>query len=316
VAGLLDLLAEYLRRYANARTRAQNRQYLQDLFRSCGRVHPSLVTEGDLVEWITAARANNSVRSRLSTARTFFRWCLRVGVVTSDPTVDLETLTKQYPKTYGKVQAANPARWLSYGEAYGTLLGACRDGSWVGVRDELAIRLGLLGVRSAEAARLTLGSVGLDGRLRWIGKGRKDRTVTPGPAFNSLLARWRLEYSSGLVRSLVDDDPLLCAEVLGSGRQGGAHRVDWGEPIGSRSFFRIVNRRASMAGLGHVSPHDLRRSAAGILHAAVGPDGGHLYDLLDIQQVLDHADPATTQRSYIDPLTRHDVKDRASATLD
>lgn len=55
----------------------------------------------------------------------------------------------------GKVQGTHPARWLSYEEAYGRLVGACSDGSLVGVRDELAIRLGLLGVRSAEAVRLT-----------------------------------------------------------------------------------------------------------------------------------------------------------------
>lgn len=53
------------------------------------------------------------------------------------------------------MQGTHPARWLSYEEAYGRLVGACSDGSLVGVRDELAIRLGLLGVRSAEAVRLT-----------------------------------------------------------------------------------------------------------------------------------------------------------------
>jgi integrase len=310
------VLAEYLRRYANPVTREQNRQRLDDLFRSCGRTRPAEVTEGDLVEWITAVPANNSVRGRLSTARTFFRWCMRAGVVARDPTLDLEGLTKQYPKTYGKVQGHHPARWLTYEEAYVQLLGACRDGSWTGVRDELAIRLGLLGVRSAEASRLTWGNVGSDGRLHWIGKGRRDRSVTPGSALGDLIGRWRAEYQARLGRPLSDGDPLLCPEVLGAGRQGGPRRVDFGRPLHPRSYYRLVQQRAARAGLGHLSPHDLRRSAAGILHGTVSPDGGHLYDLLDIQQVLDHADPATTQRSYIDPLTRHDVKDRAALTLD
>lgn len=313
MADLLGLLAEFLRRYPNPRTREQNHQRLQGLFRSCGRSHPSLVSEGDVVEWVTAVPANNSVRMRISTARTFFRWCLRIGVISADPTVELDGLTKQYPKTYGKVQGHHPARWLTYGEAYGRLVGACQDGSWAGVRDELAIRLG---VRAAEAAGLTWGCLRADGRLCWIGKGRRDRTVTAGPALLSLLGRWRIEYSRCLGRAVVAGDPILCREVLGSGRQGGSHRVEFGVAVHPRSYFQIVTRRADLAGLGHRSPHDLRRSAAGILHSAVGPDGGHLYDLLDIQQVLDHADPATTQRSYIDPLTRHDVKDRAAATLD
>lgn len=73
--------------------------------------------------------------------------------------------------------------------------------------------------------------------------------------------------------------------------------------------------RAAAAGLGHLSPHDLRRTAAGVLHRAKGTDGGHLFDLRDIQQVLDHVDPATTKRSYLDPLDTG-TKERAAAFFD
>ncbi len=68
------------------------------------------------------------------------------------------------------------------------------------------------------------------------------------------------------------------------------------------SIAQLVLGRAEQAGLGHVSPHDLRRSAAGILHRAVSDDGAHYFDLLDIQKVLGHANPVTTMRRYIDPL--------------
>ena len=72
---------------------------------------------------------------------------------------------------------------------------------------------------------------------------------------------------------------------------------------------------AEQAGLGHVSPHDLRRTAAGILHRAVSEDGAHYFDLLDIQKVLGHANPATTLRSYIDPID-NGVISRAAQVLD
>jgi hypothetical protein len=65
---------------------------------------------------------------------------------------------------------------------------------------------------------------------------------------------------------------------------------------------KAVRDRAKLAGLGHVATHDLRRSAAGILHHATTDDGAHRYDLLDIQKVLGHADPATAMRSYLDPM--------------
>ncbi len=81
------------------------------------------------------------------------------------------------------------------------------------------------------------------------------------------------------------------------------------------AIYRIVRRRADDAGLGHVAPHDLRRSAAGILHRSTAENGAHHFDLLDIQKVLGHADPATTMRSYLDPMDTG-VIDRAAAVLD
>ena len=72
--------------------------------------------------------------------------------------------------------------------------------------------------------------------------------------------------------------------------------------------------RAEKAGLGHLSPQALRRSAAGILHRSVSDDGAHYFDLLDIQKVLGHANPATTMRSYIDPLDTGVI--RAASVLD
>jgi len=71
----------------------------------------------------------------------------------------------------------------------------------------------------------------------------------------------------------------------------------------------------SDADLGHLSPHDLRRTAAGILHRTTADNGAHHFDLLDIQKVLGHADPATTMRSYLDPMDTG-VHERAATILD
>ena len=81
------------------------------------------------------------------------------------------------------------------------------------------------------------------------------------------------------------------------------------------SIAKIVRERAEESGLGHVSPHDLRRTAAGILHRAVSDEGAHYFDLLDIQKVLGHANPATTMRSNIDPLDTGVIR-RAAQVLD
>ncbi len=74
----------------------------------------------------------------MSTLRTFLRWCLRRGVIDTDPSTGLNRLKKQYPKTYGKVESAHRARWLSQDDAFGTLIGACQDRTWIDSRDQLA----------------------------------------------------------------------------------------------------------------------------------------------------------------------------------
>ena len=61
-----------------------------------------------------------------------------------------------------------------------------------------------------------------------------------------------------------------------------------------------------------MAPHDLKRSAARMMHEARSADGGHLFDLLDVADVLDHSNPKVTKDCYIGPLGNAN-KDRAAA---
>jgi integrase len=210
-------------------------------------------------------------------------------------------LRPQYPKTYGKVQSANPGRWLTHEEAYGRLISACQDGSALAVRDELAIRLGLAGMRVTEIASLNIGDLLIDGAnpsIQWTGKRRKPRKLTPGPSLIAVIRLYLIDYELHLGTPPAKHLPLVCPGVPRG------YAIRWGERINNapRSLGDMVIRRAKRAGLGHVAPHDLRRSAAGILHNATTDQGAHHFDLLDIQKVLGHSDPATTMRSYLDPM--------------
>lgn len=71
----------------------------------------------------------------------------------------------RFPRLYGKVQAPQPARWLSYEEAFERLIGACRDGTDLGLRDEAIIRLGLAGMRAAEIIHLSMANRAVRQRL-------------------------------------------------------------------------------------------------------------------------------------------------------
>lgn len=311
---LATLFDRFASRYPSQDAGMNRARMLAHLFDHAGVDDPRHLTSSHAAAWITAARANNSVRQRLSLVRVFYRWAIANGHADRNPADDLTHVTKSYPTIYGKRQHQNPARFLTYEEAYGHLIDACRDGTWHGSRDQLAIRLGLLGLRVHEIRQLSWGDLLPSGRLEWIGKGNKPRTASPGPVLLELLDRWRRQYQRQLHRPLRPTDPIICG--CAPGNPATPNAVRWGQRITQNGTIRsLVVKRAEMAGLGHVATHDLRRTAASILHAAKTADGGHLYDLLDIQQVLDHSDPATTMRSYLAPMNTA-TKDRAGHTLD
>ena len=219
------------------------------------------------MEWCTSGNpANNTVYQRTSQVRTFLRWCQREGYVDSNPAEllrDSDSPLRTFRRTFGKVQAKNPGRWLSHEDAYGRLVATCQDGTIVGLRDEIVIRLGLAGMRLAEIGSLRLVDVERRPLIAWTGKGRKPRKMTAGERLVDALDRWLVEYERP-----EPSDPLICRQVPGAARHGGPHRIDWHLAPQSRSLYDIVTQRAHQAGLGHVAPHDLRRTAAGILHRA------------------------------------------------
>jgi len=264
--------------------------------------------------WCTSGRpANNTVYQRTSKAVTFLRWCEREGHISTNPARhlrDRDSPLRSYRRTFGKVQARHPGRWLTHEQAYGQLVAACQDGTLIGLRDEIVIRLGLSGMRIGEIAALQVVQASTLPVIAWTGKGNAPRSMTAGASLVAALTAFLDAYPD-----VEAADPLICRQTPGAARQGGPRRLDWHHPVSPRTLFVIVNERGKAAGLGHIAPHDLRRTAAGILHRAVTDDGAHHFDLLDIQRVLGHADPATTMKSYLEPMET-DVLDRAANFLD
>jgi len=64
------------------------------------------------------------VYQRATKVVTFLRWCERTGLVVDNPAEhlrDRDSPLRTYRRTYGKVQAKHPGRWLTSGEAYGRI---------------------------------------------------------------------------------------------------------------------------------------------------------------------------------------------------
>ena len=207
------VVESFCARYTSPKTREDQARRLKELPRGCP---PSQLRDADVLDWAQGAGkdlANNSVRNRLALARTFLRWCDRRGI---GPQLDLEeefaVLRRSYPATYGKMQDRHPARYLDQQQVR-DLVAACADGTWQGIRDEIAIRFGLLGIRVAEICRLTWSNLMPDGTLTWIGKGRRPRSACLGPVFTELLVSWQRAHESELGRPVDPDDPIVCRMV-------------------------------------------------------------------------------------------------------
>jgi integrase/recombinase XerD len=245
------------------------RRDLADLARHLVGRSPAVATRTDLEAWSAELRARGlaptSVARRLAAARTFFRHLVLLGVRADNPAaeVELPRRRRRLPRT------------LSPGEVE-RLIEAANGVSPRALRDRALVELLYgAGLRVTEAVSLDRARVDLSERLvRPIGKGDKERLVPLGR-----------EAAEALRRYLARGRPFLDRRhrpELFLNAQGG--------PLTRAGAFLILRRLAEKAGLDPalVHPHLLRHSFATHLL-----EGGA--DLRSVQEMLGHADLATTE---------------------
>jgi integrase/recombinase XerD len=209
--------------------------------------------------------AATSIRRAQSALRIYFGFLITEGVVATDPTDRMET-----PRTERTLPDV-----LSVQETE-RLLEAPDPGHPLCWRDRAALELlYATGMRVSELVELPLSSLDLDeGFATVFGKGSKERLVPIGAPAMRAVRRYLRDVRPGLDRG------------------GGAGKVFLnarGRPIRRESIWAIVRRAAQRAGIGRaVSPHTLRHTCATHL-----VEGGA--DLAAVQELLGHADIATTQ---------------------
>lgn len=178
-------------------------------------------------------------------------------------------------------------RWLSTDQIR-SLMEAARD---IATSDNQRLRndviitmLCTMALRREELAAAKWGDLSLQNNrivLRVHGKGRKVATIdVPRPVLRAI-DNWRRCVAVGDDGALQPHTPLV--RRIWKGGRVARHGL---APDG---IWLVVDRAARKAGLGHVAPHDLRRSVAGTLHAA-----GVSVD--KISQLLRHSNIAVTER--------------------
>jgi integrase/recombinase XerD len=209
--------------------------------------------------------AASSVARRLAAVRGFFRFLVREGRLERDPTAGLKTPKR--PQTLPDV--------LSVDEVEALIARAARPGD-LGQRDLAVIELLYgCGLRASELVTLRLADVDLEaGLLRCVGKGDKERVVPVGSHAAAAVRRYVGGGRRVLLRGRRRDELFVNAR---------------GAPLTRQGLHYLVRRYVERAALDrHVSPHSFRHSFATHLLAAGA-------DLRSVQEMLGHADVATTQ---------------------
>ncbi|MDB5818202.1 MAG: site-specific tyrosine recombinase XerD, partial [Rhizobacter sp.] len=155
--------------------------------------------EGDLLERAVAAHAGtktSTANRRLTVFKRYFRWALREGILSTDPTLRL----------LGAKPAQRMPKTLSEGQVE-ALLAAPDTDTPLGLRDRAMLELMYAsGLRVSELVTLKTVYVGLDeGALRVTGKGAKERMVPFGEEAHGWLMRYLREARQTILREQTTD---------------------------------------------------------------------------------------------------------------
>ncbi len=236
-----------------------------------GNFDPTAVSEDDVRLWLVDMMDNRhqsprSVRRRLSSLHSFYRFLLRIGAVRKDITrlVVAPKVDKPLPVFFKPSEMERA-----------TMFDDSAD-DFVSIRDSLIIQLLYqTGMRQAELLGLKDADIDLDAaQIRIFGKRRKERIVPIGDALKQQIKRY-LE-----ARNQLSDSGMFFVHT---------HRDGTVARLTKSVLYQIVTARmGEVSTLKKHSPHVLRHTFA----TTMLNNGA---DIRTIQQLLGHAGLAATQ---------------------
>ncbi len=210
--------------------------------------------------------ARTTVARRLASLRSFFQFCCRENLASTNPAKALRT-----PRMGRKLP-----HFLSTDQV-GKLLTSPPVNEPAGIRDRAMLEtLYSAGLRVAELVSLNIDDWDRDANIvRVLGKGRKERIALVGSYAARALTRW-LDVRHADSSADLDDQSALFLNRFG-------------RRLTTRSVGRMLKKYLKQTGLDYLTtPHTLRHSFATHLL-----DGGA--DLRSVQELLGHKSLTTTQ---------------------
>jgi integrase/recombinase XerD len=220
----------------------------------------------DYIAWRVEGGAKpRSTARQLSSFRRFFRYLLREGIISEDPTVNIAMpkIGRSLPQSLSEQDVE-------------ALLSAPKVSDPLGHRDRAMLEvLYATGVRVSELINLKLSQINLNqGVLRIVGKGNRERLIPLGDEAQD----WIREFNEG-ARS----------EILLERQTDYLFPTRRGDRMTRQAFWHIIKRYAKKAGIDKkLSPHTVRHAfATHLLNNGA--------DLRVVQLLLGHSDVSTTQ---------------------
>lgn len=278
--GFLELVADFLAHLELERGLSPNTlsAYRSDLdgfgrFLAESGTDPLGAEPGDLAAWSAwlaepkedRVPAPSTLHRKAASVRSFYRYLRREGLVDDDPTTGIAPQRRR--KTLPAVLTV---------EQVESLLAAPSGATPQAYRDRAILEvMYACGLRVSEVVGLEMADVDTEeGTLRARGKGNRDRIIPVGRDAIRAIESYRTAGRPGLV---------------GDRHEAALFLNYRGRPLTRQGLHKIIQGHAATAGLDEaMTPHTLRHSFATHLLA-----GG--CDLRAVQEMLGHADVATTQ---------------------
>ncbi|MGB9093913.1 MAG: site-specific tyrosine recombinase XerD [Gallionella sp.] len=222
--------------------------------------------QGYLAQLVAVQKAKPSSTGRnISSLKRLFRYLLRQGKISADPTLQIDTpkLPRNLPKSLSDQDVEQ-------------LLAAPDVQTHLGLRDRTMFEvLYATGLRVSELVTLRISQASMDmGVVRVMGKGSKERLVPLGEEALDWLQRYMADGRGVLLGRQQTDALFVTARGEGMTRQ---------------MFWYLIKKYARQGGLHKpLSPHTLRHAFATHLL-------NHGADLRVVQMLLGHSDISTTQ---------------------
>ncbi len=281
----LALARPFIYKSVSEETRSAYHRVIREFFQFAGNIHPSHVSPALVIAYrdhlrINKRRKPNTVATKLAIVRSFFEYLRAGGVITVNPASTKLVTPPELPSApQGRALTAKEVRYLLSGPDQSRVEGA-RDYAIMLVMLRLSLRL-------AEVSQLRVSSIKWS-HGRWtlrckIKGGKEEVWPLPKDVKDALNEYLRLDRDRRQTLHSGGDEAYLFQPIVNY------RTLEFDRPLSTRMVQKIIGRWAEFTGIGHVTPHDLRRTVVTKLL-----NDGHTYR--EVQMVTKHKDPKTVMR--------------------